>query len=55
MEHEDEILSKPNRRRRLKPKKHLVVVGPRPPTGVHRADRKRRNKKRNLAIKKALK
>ena len=53
MEHEDQRLAKPNRPRRMEPKKHQIVVGPLPPTGLHEADRKRREKRRNLAIKKA--
>ncbi len=55
MQHEDEPLSKPNRRRRLDPKKHKVVVGPPPPTGLHRTGRKQLDKQRVLACRRASK
>lgn len=51
----DDLISKKNRRKTLEKKKHEVIVGPPPPTGVHKEDRRIRDKRRNLAVKEVLK
>ena len=51
----DKLTSKPNRRKQLEPKKHSTIVGPPPPTGIHAEDRRKRDRRINQAIKKAIK
>lgn len=51
----EEIVSKRNRRLKQTAGKREMVVGPLPPTGVHKLNRKERDRRRNLEIKKALK
>lgn len=51
----EDIISKPNRRRIKDEGKGEMNVGPKPPTGVHIEDRKIRDKRRNLVIKKLVK
>lgn len=41
---DESIVSKPNRRRKLAPKVHSTIVGPPPPTGVHKESRKQRDR-----------
>ena len=48
-------VSKRNRRRKSESKKHDTIVGPMPPTGIHKESRRDRDRKINLAIKKILK
>lgn len=42
-----------NRERRLEQKRHSVIQGAMPPTGIHDLSRKARDKKMALAMKKA--
>jgi len=50
-----DFIAKPNRRKKLAPKKHSTIVGPPPPTGIHEEDRRDRDRRINQAIKKAIK
>lgn len=49
---DESIVAKPNRRRRVESKTHRTIVGPPPPTGVHKASRKERDKLFKNAIEK---
>jgi hypothetical protein len=51
----EDILKKPNRIRQQEEGESEMVVGPPPPNGMHVEDRKTRDRRRNLAIKKAVK
>lgn len=51
----EEDLKKSNRRKKQQTKKHSIVVGAPPPLGIHTEDRKQRDRRRNLTVKKVLK
>lgn len=50
-----EDISKKNRRRVQEADKNRMVVGPLPPLGIHEEQRKIRDKRKNLNIKKFIK
>lgn len=51
----EDIVSKPNRNKQEEAEDQQMIVGPRPPSGIHALDRKTRDKRRNLTIKKLIK
>lgn len=51
----DDFVSKQNREQTEEAEDQKMVVGPRPPSGVHIEDRKTRDKRKNLTIKDLVK
>jgi hypothetical protein len=51
----EDVLKKPNRIKQQEEGDSEMVISPPPPTGIHIEDRKTRDRRRNLAIKKAIK
>lgn len=51
----DEFISKPNRAKTEEAEDQKMIVGPKPPTGIHILDRKTRDRRRNLKIKELIK
>lgn len=51
----DYHIAKPNRTRQSERKTHSIIVGAKPPTGVHSVSRKELERRRALALRKAVK
>ncbi len=51
----EQLITKKNRRRVQEADEHRMVVGPKPPAGLHKEPRKIRDKRRNLAVNKVIK